>query len=219
MNISNYRLEDLRELVPNIPYEKIENILKVSRNLNPDQIITILLDENQKCIKTPENSNNNIEISDEKIYTMPCNIPNCNKNCFFYHSLMERRRNRNNYAYKVLPCFNVFTKGNWDDPRNCRRGDKCLHAHTFNEVIFYSGKPNAINDFNNLKVSEPINNDIHIFVDVIRSLQKEIQIREKNLDQKKTELASLDQVINDQIAKIQTINYNIYSRCRQDKSD
>ena len=64
----------------------------------------------------------------------PCQKENCNmRGCLEYHNAYERRRF--GYQYQPTPCPRIFVNGLFQLPSCCPNQDKCMFAHTKNEVI------------------------------------------------------------------------------------
>jgi len=57
--------------------------------------------------------------------------------CRYFHDVLDRRRRLTNHWYSAVPCASSYQGGAFVDPRNCFYKDKCLNAHTRNEIFYH----------------------------------------------------------------------------------
>ena len=71
--------------------------------------------------------------------TLPCpKMKTCtNRNCLYYHTKLERRRNPTQYSYINKLCPNVKNGIKYLDPSNCSEGELCRYCHTKNELNYH----------------------------------------------------------------------------------
>ena len=137
-------------IAPLIPPEKISEILQRNSNLDLEDIISVLLEINDKydsMSKTmpgppgppvpPNSTSFQPPLSGDEIFTKPCSDPTCSgRGCTYYHSAFEARRPQLIYQYGTNPCRHAHASGEWN-PKRCRYGIKCKFAHSENEITYH----------------------------------------------------------------------------------
>ena len=117
--------ENLREIVPNLPHDYVEQFYQKFRN--NDSAIYQLHDLQEKYISTNDNY---------KIFE--CIDKNCElASCPFYHGLQDRRRDPVIYNYDSKLCHVYNRGGIWDYKSKCTNGDFCRFCHSYTEMQYH----------------------------------------------------------------------------------
>jgi ribosomal protein S15P/S13E len=190
-------IELFKSRYPLIPLEKIVEIY--TQNIRS---------ETELIIKLLEIENRNYTGEQEK-YTVKCNNVICSqKNCYYYHNLMQKRRPLYEFKYQCKPCFSVYMNKSWRNPEMCQKGIYCEYCHTENELFHYLNPliPRVMivrsdivipdkNEASIFRGSEKMNEEIEILRKKIKNLRKEIDARRKDVDIKSRQIPIIEENI------------------------
>jgi hypothetical protein len=189
------------EIAPNLPIERINEIIGQSKALTADEIIFSLLTENENYEKPLVSMSAQSLLSGDQVYTMKCqDVPCTKQNCNYFHNPSEYRRPQAQFSYLKKPCKYVFIQGKWNKPSKCLRKNKCKHCHTENEIKYYkineNSKAKTSQPVEFIKFEEPPSNSLKFVIDSIATLKSEIKHKQSQLRIKQKQLHELNQKIS-----------------------
>lgn len=162
-------LQSLQELFPNFPKDFLIEIQKRAQSGFID--FNRLLNLNEKYQGIP--------IRKYKIYECP--LPQCSlKDCPFYHSIQDQRRDPYIYYYSKKPCFAYFIAEVWTYTSACVKGKDCQFSHNKFEINYH---PESNNPIANIEKSPEKRFDVSVVLDKtnrIVELREDLREIEKN---------------------------------------
>lgn len=155
-------LQSLQEIFPNFP---IDFLIEIQKRAQAGFIdYNKLLDLNDKY--------QGILIHKYKIYQCP--LPQCTlKDCPFYHSIQDQRRDPQIFNYSKRPCYAYFIAEVWTYNSICTKGKDCLFSHNKYEITYH---PESNNPIANIEKSPEKKFDTSF---VLNKCNKIVELREE----------------------------------------
>lgn len=177
------KIDELKNLLPNLQREYLEEFLRVSQN--PYEEIDKLFDLQDEFN----------QVGQDYVKKIKCIFKNCNlRNCEFFHGNRDRRRDPAKYQYDPKPCFSIFVDGHWDYNKKCMRGDNCSYSHNHSEINLHPNFKENQGQKRNFKQN---------------LVERENRKIEKALNDLIVEIEEIDNLIQKKKEELYEVQYNI----------